>query len=139
VNPGPQSRRAALGAVAHLAAALALPRLAYARAGARRGPIVHPEPRDGITAERVLAADKVPVQYMDAYDAAREIPQVLDGLYCHCDCAERDGLRSLLECYYATMPQSCRVCLREARLARRLHEEGRTLAEIRRAVDAEYD
>ena len=98
----------------------------------------HPEPREGITAERVLAAEKVPKRYADAYDAAREIPEVLDGLYCHCDCAERDGLRSLLECFYGTMPQSCRVCLNEARLARRLHGQGRSLDEIRRAVDDEY-
>ena len=134
------SRRAAVGAVVRLAVATAaFPRAALGgRARRARRVPVPPEPRPGITAERVLAAEKVPKKYADAYDAARELPEVLDGLYCHCDCAERDGLRSLLECYYGTMPQSCRVCLNEARMARRLHDQGRTLDEIRRAVDDEY-
>lgn len=131
------SRRAALGAVVRLAVATAaFPRAALARRPRRT--VVHPEPRPGISADRVLAAEKVPRKYLDAYDAARELPEVLDGLYCHCDCAERDGLRSLLECYYGTMPQSCRVCLNEARIARRLHAEGHALADIRRAIDEEY-
>ena len=131
------SRRAAVGAVVRLAVATAaFPRDALG--ARRRRTAVHPEPRPGITGERVLAAEKVPGKHRDAYDVARELPDVLDGLYCHCDCAERDGLRSLLECYYGAMPQSCRVCLNEARMAKRLHDEGRSLAEIRRAIDDEY-
>lgn len=34
-----------------------------------------------------------------AYQAAREIPQVLDQLYCYCQCQESHGHKSLLSCY----------------------------------------
>jgi hypothetical protein len=137
--------RAAVGrrGALRLLAGLALGALPLARLGAaplvraRWGP-EHPEPRPGITAERVLPADVVPSQARKAYEAAREIPQVLDGLYCHCGCAARDGLRSLLSCFETRMPFSCGYCREEAELALRLHRDGRTLAEIRRAVDREY-
>jgi hypothetical protein len=138
------ARRAALGAIARatlatLALAGALPRDLLARASRPAQPEVkHPDPRPGVTAERVLAEADVPEKYRDAYRAAREHPQVLDGIYCHCDCEEHRGLRSLLSCFESTMPQSCGICLGEARLAARLHGRGKTLAEIREAVDESY-
>lgn len=135
-SPLPSRRAAlrALGATAALAALGVLPR--PLRALGRRAE--HPEPRPGITAERVLPASEVPRSARRAYEAAREIPQLLDGIHCHCECAARDGLRSLLSCFETRMPITCGYCREEAELALRLHREGRTLAEIRRAVDAEF-
>ncbi|MGZ8413818.1 MAG: PCYCGC motif-containing (lipo)protein [Gemmatirosa sp.] len=141
------ARRAALGAMARatlaaLGLAGALPRdlLAHAAGGASGSwrDVKHPDPRPGVTAERVLAEADVPEKYRDAYRAAREYPQVLDGIFCHCDCEAHRGLRSLLSCYESTMPQSCGICVGEARLARRLHERGKSLVEIRAAVDESY-
>lgn len=34
-----------------------------------------------------------------AYQAAKDIPEVLDQLYCYCRCAENFGHKSLLSCY----------------------------------------
>ena len=34
-----------------------------------------------------------------AYQVAREIPQVLDQLYCHCNCIENSGHLSNLSCF----------------------------------------
>ncbi|GLC23534.1 PCYCGC motif-containing (lipo)protein [Roseisolibacter agri] len=127
------TRRAALAA---LVTAAAMPRDALASIA--REPVKHPDPRPGITAERVLAEADVPEKYRDAYRAARDYPQVLDGIFCHCNCAEHRGLRSLLSCYEGTMPQSCGICTGEARTARRLHEKGRSLAEIRAAIDEQF-
>ena len=104
-----------------------------------RGTTRHPEPRPGITAEHVLAAADVDAKHRDAYAAAREIPEILDGIYCHCDCADRhSNLRSLLSCFETEMPMSCGVCSGEARAALRLHKKGKTLAEIRTAIDKQY-
>ena len=86
----------------------------------------------------VLPDADVPRSARAAYAAAREIPQLLDGLRCHCECAARDGLRSLLSCFESRMPTSCGICRDEALLALRLHREGRTLDEIRAAVDEEF-
>jgi hypothetical protein len=69
----------------------------------------------------------------------REIPQVVDGIYCHCGCAELDGSYSLLSCYEAGgMAQSCVVCQGEARLVHEMHGKGRKLDEIRAAIDRNF-
>ena len=98
----------------------------------------HPEPRPGVTGARVMQGSKVPQRARQAFNAARRVPHIFDGLYCHCDCHDRDGLRSLLECYENGMATSCGICQGEANLAFRLHRQGRTLEEIRDGVDEEY-
>ena len=37
-----------------------------------------------------------------AYQIARTIPEVLDGLYCYCRCRENSGHKNLLSCYVDT-------------------------------------
>lgn len=126
----------AFGTPAVLAALNARAAHAARTGGGRRVP--HPEPRPGITAERVLDPASVPERSRAAYAAAREVPQLLDGIYCHCDCAERDGLRSLLSCFETRMPTSCGICRDSAEVALRLHREGRTLDEVRAALDRQF-
>jgi hypothetical protein len=143
------NRRRFLAATAATAVTLAVPGIAWARArtcrhgaghegGHDAGAVTHPDPRPGITADAVLPDDDVSAKSKEAYAAVREFPAIMDGLYCHCDCAERDGLRSLLSCFETKMPQSCGVCRGEAELAGRLAREGKSLAEIRKAVDERY-
>ena len=104
--------------------------------GARR----HPDPRPGITAEGVLS----PASYagydriVRAYEAAQEMPGVLDGLYCHCDCRHHFNHRSLLTCFQSEHGASCDICLDEAWMAAQMHRQGKSLAEIRQAVDAQF-
>jgi hypothetical protein len=132
----PISRRSAL---VRLAACVAAPLATVAARRLPTAPTHHPDPRPGITAEHVLPDDKVDAKTRDAYAAAREIPEVLDGIYCHCDCADRhSNLRSLLSCYETEMPMSCGVCAGEARTALRLHRQGKSLDEIRAAIDRQF-
>ena len=86
----------------------------------------------------MLPADQVPAQSQRAYAAAREIPQILDGLYCHCECGKRDNLRSLLSCFETRMPTTCGICRDEAELALAEFLEGRSLKQIRAAVDRKF-
>lgn len=125
-----------LGGIAGTGLLAAMPR--PLAAAARGLDVEHPTPRDGITAEKVLPDEELPERARAAYAAAREIPKVLDGLYCHCDCGERDTLRSLLSCFETRMPTSCGICREEALMALRLHRDGKTLDEIRAAVDRRY-
>ena len=119
-------------ALASIAAVVVLARPA---AGAR-----HPEPRPGITAADVLPPSTYAGydQIVRAYEAAQQVPQVLDGLYCHCRCRENFDHRSLLSCFQSEHGASCDICQGEARLAAELYRQGRTLDEIRRAVDARF-
>ena len=100
----------------------------------------HPDPRPGITAEGVLA----PASYagydriVRSYEAARQVPEVLDGLYCYCDCRHHFNHRSLLTCFQSGHGASCDICLDEAWMAAEVHRQGKSLADIRRAVDAQF-
>jgi len=129
------TRRAMLGALARACAGL----LIAARASARAtGP--HPDPRPGIDASHLPPRAKV-AEHPDAvpaYDEARTIPEILDGIRCQCGCAEQPGHRSLLSCYEDGMAMDCEICQGQARLAYRLHAQGRTLDQIRSAIDSRY-
>ena len=59
-------------------------------------------------------------------------------MHCHCDCGERDRLRSLLSCFETRMPTTCGICRESAELALRVHREGGTLADVRAALDRKY-
>lgn len=100
----------------------------------------HPEPRPGVTAERVM-----PAQYFAAYPRvasvyreAAAIPHVLDGLYCYCDCSKHSGHRSLLTCFESDHAAACDVCLGEALMAAQMTGDGASLDEIREAIDRTY-
>ena len=139
--PGPVpsvSRRQAVGRLLGLGIlSLTHPTALVARPVASR--LTHPEPRPGIDGSRVLTRDQVAPHAADLFDQIRAIPHVVDGIGCHCGCGDLPGMVSLLSCYEGTgMAQYCQVCSGEGRLAARLHGEGRSLDEIRAAVDRRF-
>jgi hypothetical protein len=99
--------------------------------------VQHPDPRPGITGENVLSDDKLPdrKRVRRAFEMARELPQIFDGLYCHCNCEKSHGHRSLLSCFESDQAIGCMACREEGELAYKLHGQGKTLDEIRAAVD----
>ena len=111
-----------------------------APAGAVRGP--HPVPRPGVDASKVLPAERLAdtPDARPAFESARRIPQILDGIRCNCGCAEAEGHYSLLSCFEGeeAMAMSCVICQGQARLADRLARSGSTLDRIRAAVDERY-
>jgi len=104
--------------------------------------ITHPDPRDGIDGSAVLTATELTgfgEDVISVYDMVREIPQVADGIGCGCGCAALPNYRSLLTCFHSGgMAMGCVICQGEARLAYRRHQEGQTLEQIRRAIDARF-
>lgn len=108
---------------------------------APRRRIDHPEPRPGIDASKVLPASSLS-QHPDAvpvFDMVREIPQIVDGIRCQCGCGDKPDKYSLLSCFEEPgMARRCEGCKAQARLIHRLHGEGKTLAEIRVAIDEEF-
>ena len=101
---------------------------------------LHPDPRPGITADSVVPAQMVmnTPGAADAYAVARQIPQVLDGLYCHCDCSKHLGHRSLLTCFTGDHAAQCDICMGEAMMAGRMAAAGNSLDQIRQAIDAQF-
>ncbi|MEP6779615.1 MAG: hypothetical protein ABJC26_06965 [Gemmatimonadaceae bacterium] len=107
--------------------------------GSMRTP--HPKPRAGITGANVLAkADlKDKPELVALYDSVRLIPQIMDGIRCNCGCGNPPELYSLLSCYEKSgMARECVVCQGQGKLAVRLHKEGKTLEQIRVAIDAKF-
>ena len=120
---------------------LALLPLLVASVAARRF-TVHPKPRAGITSARVLKPSQLPAvdaEVIQIFDMVREIPQVVDGIFCHCGCAEMPDHYSLLSCYEGdAMAQACVICQGEGRMVYELHKKGKTLDEIRNAIDRNF-
>jgi hypothetical protein len=127
---------------AALLAMVAGARPAWARVGPRRVQPSHPTPRPGITAAKLPSHDQLAdaPRAQAVFDSVREIPEVVDGIRCHCGCADNPDFYSLLSCYEGedAMAKSCPICQGQGRLAARLHKDGKTLDEIRTAIDARY-
>jgi hypothetical protein len=102
----------------------------------------HPTPRPGIDASRVAKASELrdSPDAIVAFNEVRQIPQIVDGIRCQCGCATLPGFYSLLSCYETAdaMAKSCHICQGEGRYAFRLHRAGKTLDEIRAAIDSRF-
>ena len=138
----PISRGDFLRRIGGLSAIILLDRSVLALPGL--DPLPHPEPRDGVTSEKVLKADdlgdKPRKAVLEAYEAARHDPQIFDGLACGCGCHGQatHQHRSLLVCYETRQPTGCPSCREEAILVGKLIKEEKTLAEIRAVVDKKF-
>jgi hypothetical protein len=75
-----------------------------------------------------------------AFDEVRQIPEIIDGIRCNCGCADDPSFYSLLTCYEGSEPMAryCPICQGQGRLAFRLHAAGKSLDEIRVAIDARF-
>jgi hypothetical protein len=107
----------------------------------RSSPGPHPTPRPGIDASKVLTREalKEHPAAEPVFDMVRKIPQIADGIRCQCGCAELPEFYSLLSCYEADgMAQHCMICQGEGRLAFTMHEQGKSLDQIRAAIDARF-
>jgi hypothetical protein len=143
-SPAP-SRRRFLGWLAAGTAFVLVPSAAM-RAEARcheghSAPGSHPEPRPGITGDKVLTPEQLKgaADLIVLFNGVREMPHIADGLRCYCGCADVEGYRSLLSCYEGVgMAQHCLICQGQARLAHKRFKEGQSLDQIRRAIDARY-
>jgi hypothetical protein len=130
-----QSRRAFL----HRSSLFLLALVAWPRAAWARSP-GHPTPRPGITGDKVLTKAQLhDAALVPLFDAVRAIPEIVDGIRCTCGCATLPGFYSLLSCYEGEgMARDCRICQGQGRLAARLHRDGKSLDQIRAAIDAKF-
>lgn len=123
-----------LGGAAVLVALLILPTMSFS-AGDH-----HPEPRAHIAHDHVAPAAHYAAfpRVAETYSLVATIPQVLDGIYCYCACSEHSGHYSLLDCFKDAHAARCDVCLSEASMAFRMNQDGKSLDDIRLAIDRLY-
>ena len=108
--------------------------------GPRNAIAAHPQPRPGVTAAAVIPAQRYNSDQRIArvYAMAARVPNVLDGLYCHCECSKHANHRSLLTCFESDHGAMCDICLGEAEMAFKMTQDGKSLEEIRSAIDARF-
>lgn len=92
--------------------------------GGEKKPILSPELFKGKTAY--------------TYQIAKEMPDVLDSLYCYCHCQKHSGHKSLLSCYADKHAAFCDVCQNEAIMAYELYKQGKDIQTIKSAIDKEF-
>lgn len=92
--------------------------------GGENKPLLSPEPFRGKTAY--------------TYQIAKEIPDVLDNIYCYCHCQKHSGHKSLLSCYTDKHAALCDVCQNEAIMAYTLYKQGKNIQTIKNAIDKEF-
>lgn len=97
----------------------------------------HPTPRTNIEAEEVVphAHYQGYPRVQAVYKQAAQIPEVLDGLHCYCECGDHSGHYSLLDCFKSDHGAGCDICLTSVSMAYDLNKEGKSLEEIRAAID----
>ena len=141
--PSNHTRRHFLGACAALTlSAVVRPRVLGADVIRVVPPGPHPTPRPGITGAKVLTKEQLvgKPKLVPLFDSVRDIPEIIDGIRCNCGCVHYDGFYSLLSCYEGkeAMAKDCAICQGQGRLAVRLHKAGKSLDDIRSAVDAKF-
>ncbi len=104
----------------------------------------HPTPRKNAAtaqADHIMPASSYAgyPRVAGVYREAAMIPAVLDGIYCYCECEKHSGHYSLLDCYKSDHAAGCDVCLSEAQLAYTMSTQGRSLDQIRTAIDGLYE
>jgi hypothetical protein len=73
-----------------------------------------------------------------AYQVAREHPDVLVQLHCYCGCEQHEGHRNLLDCFRTTHAADCATCVGEAVLAGQMIENGTPVEQILAALHQRY-
>ncbi len=71
----------------------------------------------------------------EGYAVAREVPEVLAQQPCYC---QRPVMHSLLDCFATLEAADCKICVDEAHLAARLHQQGKTAPEIRAEIVRQF-
>lgn len=98
-------------------------------------------PRPNVTGAKVLTSKQLgdTPDLIPLFDSIRAIPYTVDGIRCNCGCPNPPEYYSLLSCFEGeAMAQSCVICQSQGRLVVRLHKEGKSLEQIRAAVDAKF-
>lgn len=105
-----------------------------------QAPVVRPSGRSD--ASHVLDPGRFrDPRQQQAYGIARQIPAVLNQLYCWCGCKENPRFRhrSVLECYESEHASQCDICIGEAEIAHWALSQGTTdIRTIQEHIDLRF-
>jgi len=73
-----------------------------------------------------------------AYQVAKDIPEVLEQLPCFCGCMTSYGHKNNLFCFKDQHGSGCTLCQDIALDARKMHDQGLSIAQIQDNIKAKY-
>jgi len=73
-----------------------------------------------------------------AYQVAQDISDVIDQLYCYCECDKHSAHVTLLSCFTDNHAANCDICQDEALEAAKMMKQGIGMAEIRSRIDGKF-
>ena len=73
-----------------------------------------------------------------AYQTAKDIPEVLEQLPCFCGCMSHFGHKNNLFCFKDQHGAGCDLCQDIALDARKMHDQGMSIAQIQEQIKAKY-
>jgi len=88
--------------------------------------------------QKTLDPGKFTGQVREAYQIARENPDLLAQLHCYCGCDRVNGHKNLLDCYRSVHAASCAICNGEALQAKKLFDQGASIETIRASLRARF-
>ena len=73
-----------------------------------------------------------------AYQVAKDIPEVLEQLPCFCGCMSHFGHKNNLFCFKDQHGSGCNLCQDIALDAKKMHDQGMSIAQIQDQIKAKY-
>mgnify|MGYP001565355459 CR=1 FL=1 len=86
----------------------------------------------------ILSPDMFKGKTAYTYQIAKEIPKVLDNIYCYCNCQMHSGHKSLLSCYTDKHAAFCDICMNQAIRAYELYKQDKDIMTIKTTEDKEF-
>jgi len=93
---------------------------------------------NAVEAKEVIAPEKFSGAVAEGYKAAQRAKDVCSKLFCYCGCDLTDEHTSLLDCFTSMHGIDCAICQEEAIIACGMKEQGKTLAQIQKAIDEKF-
>ncbi len=72
------------------------------------------------------------------YKIAKENRELIDSLYCYCNCKKSIGHKSLLTCFVDRHAVNCSICKNQTLYAYSLYQKDNDIAQVRVAVDKRF-
>ena len=74
----------------------------------------------------------------EAYQAAKDVPEVLEQLPCYCGCMQHFGHKNNLFCFMDEHGSACSVCEGIAIDAKKMHKDGVPIEQIKENIRLKY-
>ncbi len=91
-----------------------------------------------VNAKEVISPEKFSGDIAEGYRAAQKAKDICSKLFCYCGCDLTDEHTSLLDCFTSMHGVDCAICQEEAIIASNMKEQGKTLAQIQKAIDDKF-